>query len=526
MLIKAECGRILHSEEFLYCQKCQKVCSTHSANKEITCAFNPNKPEVSNLHAKKFFYAKNPNDKLCPICNLSIKDTDFPSEAADGTKIMISYLKCRSCLWTNLHQNETFDTFKLAKFCSELYKQHKIVREKDILDAIGFIQEKLSLTNKSLVRTFLKDEQDFGKMLYKATPIPENKLKEIWDETKLAVRTEEQKSKTLAKMFIQRNNHRLVEKTTPLYERKPDPNSASPLKDEEKKVEIEDTEKKEESDSDSSSDSEKKQTPEKSEIADNNDIESSTRSITNKIAGSGQLTPEDEANVLKKVQEIFKDNKTLFQKHPSTQPETIDEFLSSYKQRDVKINIFEQLPTKVFEGPDSLIAINAFLVPVLAKSCPTQGCKNGLIFYDKGSEFFTLKYSSTLSEFNPIFRISKFETQKLQDYNVLHFTLMNNCKFLCSISLSIEQEDSLNYRFPNEGLTFDHQQESLHKESQFYRIKFELEVRKKFTEDIKIKVRLNQSTQEPSNQSHKVDYQLIVRLGSEEHQDFYMQKHN
>ena len=84
-LVRADCGRIMPCENFLYCTKCQKVCSTFRTKKDISFYYNPHKVEVAAQNAKRNF-GKNPNEKLCPICNIYIKDTEYTIEKEDGKK--------------------------------------------------------------------------------------------------------------------------------------------------------------------------------------------------------------------------------------------------------------------------------------------------------------------------------------------------------------------------------------------------------------------------------------------------------
>ncbi len=180
-LVRADCGRTMPCENFLYCTKCQKVCSTFRTKKDISFYFNPHKVEVATQNTKRNF-GKNPNEKLCPICNIFIKDADYGIESPDGKKTIVSYFKCRYCLWNTLHYNLSYETVGLTKFTSELYRRHKLVREKDMADAITYVQERFNMTNRAIS---MEENHRLDRQAKIRGFQPSNdKQKEQWDQHK------------------------------------------------------------------------------------------------------------------------------------------------------------------------------------------------------------------------------------------------------------------------------------------------------------------------------------------------------
>jgi hypothetical protein len=222
----------------------------------------------------------------------------------------------------------------------------------------------------------------------------------------------------------------------------------------------------------------------------------------------------------KKVAEIFKDNEPLISKDIKLYDD-IDQFLDDYKPQDIKSNIFEHLPTKVFRGYDSLIAINSILIPIINKSCPVDTCKNGLVYYETSSESFNIKFHSGLSEYMPILRLHRVTPG--EKYTTYNFLMQNRTKYSCRVALKVPEGSSPSYRFKNGVLEVDQQLATSSKEGGSIRGNFDVEVLNGYFGDITLDVDINLVMQNTENLV--VRLQMVLQLGDEEVQKVYIAKY-
>ena len=202
----------------------------------------------------------------------------------------------------------------------------------------------------------------------------------------------------------------------------------------------------------------------------------------------------------------------------------IDEFLSDYHPQDIKTNIFEQLPTKVYRGYESLIAINSILVPVVNKTCPQDNCKNGLVYYEKGSETFTLKFHSDLSEYIPVITLQRVEKSTVGDnYTTFTFVLRNRSKYNARVIMKPDTQVSSLYKFKGDLQEIDQMLNTNEKEGGQTKTELSLEVRNDYYGNILIFTDINLIM--TNAESLVVHFDLILQLGDEESQKYYINRY-
>lgn len=516
-LIRSECGRTLPCENFLYCAKCQKVLSKYKAKKDISFYFNPQKIETVAQNTKRS-YGKNPDEKICPVCNIVVKDTDYAMEV-EGKKVVASYYKCKYCLWNTFHYNLNFESKGLSKFTTELYRRHKYAREVEIADSINYVQERLKMTNKSIFDAAYRKSKTRASVL---GYLEQKDRQSQWDAAMLYSKWNNSKSQTMSNVIEKEHGRRIKKHTIRIF-KNAQLEEELPIIDEKKEEEakpegeVEKPEEDSESSNSSPSQTEDSDLPTKS-IAET--LGDYMDSITNSPSRSDKDPNINMEEIEKKVGEIFKDNEPLLSKDYK-QIDSIDDFLNEYKPQDIKSNIFEQLPTKVFKGYESLIAISSTLIPIINKSCPVDTCKNGLVYYETSSESFNMKFHSGLSEYMPILRLHR--VQKEEQITTYNFVMRNRTKYNSRVILKVQESTSSNYRFKNGALEVDQQLSTSDKEGGSTKSNFDLEVTNGFYGDITMDVDINLVMQNTENLVVKL--QMILQLGDEEVQKVYVAKY-
>lgn len=536
LLVKGTCGRILPSEYFYYCVNCETLSSKFQVRKEISFFFNPTKVEIIN-HTSKVAFGKNPNEKLCPVCLIYITDENYTVEVAGSeekqTKIY-AYFKCKHCLWNTNHYNLSYETPKLNKFTLELYRKHKKARDDEINWALNFIQDKLNMTNRAIMH----EESIIDQTLFKRNNLHRNESLELssskgWDKNKLYARWEKEKSKTLSSQALKSGKEN-KDKYISLY----------PQQEETDESDKEDSKQEKEGENE-------KKIEEKTE--ENKEEDSSQVGPTLGLPPASapgkrrrSLLSESNLNELNidmkeieaKTNEIFKDNelimgelKTQEDQSQKVQIDNIDDFLNDYKPKEIFSNIYEHLPTKVFDGQSSLIAISSYIVPVMRKSCPVETCKNGLAYYEKSSEFFSLKFHSTLSEFTPIIRMTKVSrASSTNPKSTLTFSALNRSKGAYKLILRLEEDPSA-CTFGDGTDTFEAQLTT--KDGPNVKISFDLQVDFSLLQQVNFKVeiehtdrqaRMEGTEQDGTSSTFKVAYSAVMQFGDETEREAYLAK--
>lgn len=511
-LVRGECGRTLPCENFLYCAKCQKILSKYKAKKDISFYFNPQKIETVAQNTKRS-YGKNPDEKICPVCNIVIKDSDYAIDI-EGKKTLVSFYKCKFCLWNTLHYNLTFESKGINKFTTELYRRHKYAREIELADSISYVQEKLKMTNKSIFDAQFRARKARASMIGYLQP----KVKGPWDSGMLYEKWNNSKSQTLGVVASKEHSRRIKKNTIRIFRAGQVEEEIVEDKKEESQILDDEADKKSETESSKSSDSNEAAGLPKKNITD------VLADYIDGVSGSPTRLDKDPninmEEIEKKVNEIFKDNEPFISKE-YTQHESIDDFLNEYKTKDIKSNIFEQLPTKIYNGYDSLIAINSILIPIINKSCPIDTCKNGLVYYETSSESFNMKFHSGLSEYIPIFRLQKVKPG--EEFTSYNFLMRNRTKYSCRVIFKVPEKESTIYKFKNGALEFDQQLTTSDKEGGSTKANFEIEVQNGYFDDITLDVDINLVMQNTENLV--VKFQMILQLGDEEAQKIYVSRY-
>lgn len=513
-MIKGDCGRTMPCENFLFCSKCQKVISKYRAKKDISFYFNPQKLETVAQNTKRS-YGKNPDEKICPVCNIVVRDSEYTLEV-EGKKVNMSYYKCRYCLWNTLHYNLTFGSKGINKFTTELYRRHKTAREEEMGSAISYTLERLKMTNKAILNMQIRAKNP-RLSLIGIGHIMENRTKDQWNTEMLYSKWNHSKKQTISEVFLKEHGRRIRRHTVrhiPLVYTEDGENDVQEEVDEKK----EDADDKKDSDSSSSSskDSQGQGGLPKRAITD-----SLADYIDSMTASPSRSDPNlNFKEIDLKVKELFKDNE-LFLTKEVKKCETLDDFLNEYSPQDIKTNIFEQLPTKIFRGYESLIAINSLLIPIINKSCPVETCKNGLVYYETSSESFNMKFHSGLSEYMPILRLGRVTPG---DQSALYGMIMTNkTKYSCRVLLKIAEDKSAKYRFKDGSLEVDQNLATNEREGGAIKGYFEIDVRKGYFGDIVMGMEVNLVMQNAENLVVKHD--LIIQLGDEECQKIYIEKY-
>lgn len=425
--------------------------------------------------------------------------------------MLASYLKCKYCLWNTLHYNLVFDTKSISKFTTELYRRHKSAREAEMADALSYTQERLKMTNKSIFDAQFRAQKARASLVGYTEP----KTKSNWDIQKLYSKWINSKSQGLSEIFLKLHGRRIRKKNVRLF---------PVMMEEEEQIEESQApaKKVDEEDSDSDSSSSKGPNPEP-ELPPDKISETLTDYIDSMTSSPHRNEKDPNINLEEieaKVTEIFKDNEPLFSSERK-EADTIDDFLADYKVQDVKLNIFEQLPTKVFKGYESLIAIYSLLIPIINKSCPVENCRNGLVYYETSSESFNMKFNSGLSEFMPIIRLTK--VSKNEEKSVYSFLMRNRTKYNCRIVMRISEVASANYKFKDEALEFDQNLATSDKEGGTTKAAFDLELLPNYYGDIEMSMEINLVMKDAENLV--VRHDIIFQLGDEECQKEYLKKY-
>lgn len=515
-LVKGECGRTLPCENFLYCAKCQKVISKYKAKKDISFYFNPQKIETVAQNTKRS-YGKNPDEKICPVCNIVIKDSEYAVEV-EGKKSMVSYYKCKFCLWNTMHYNLNFESKGINKFTTELYRAHKLAREIEMSDSVFYVQDRLKMTNRSIFDAQYRATKARASMI----GVFDSKPKGPWDAGMLYDKWNNSKNQTLSQVFTKEHGRRIRKNTIRIF--KSDQIEEEIIEDKKDKPAAEDGIKLEENENNSDSEG-------SSGTDSQEDAGLPKRNITNALtdyldsigASPTRLDKDPNINIEeieKKVKEIFKDNDPFLTKE-STSCETVDDFLNDYKTQDIKTNIFEQLPTKVYKGYESLIAVNSILIPIINKSCPVDTCKNGLVYYETSSESFNMKFHSGLSEYMPILRLHRVTPGDASTN--FNFLMRNRTKYACRVQIRVPESSAANCKFKNGALEVDQQLNTSDKEGGTTKGSFDLEIAKGFYEDVALDVDINLVMHNTENLV--VKFQMILQLGDEEAQRSYISRY-
>lgn len=521
LLVKTDCGRKVPLTAAYYCTKCSKACSLQRTVKEIVSVINPNKPEMTAMPGKKFFYGKNQNEKVCPVCNISTRDMEIEVAAAPGsgeTSKKFHFTKCKHCFWSNLHHTAAFDSYAMNKLCVELYKAHKTSRENEIAEACALYMDRLSMTNKALMKLSLHNEQSALKLMYKNNMLlNEAKPKDTWDYTAFMQKTQLQKATSLADLFLADYGKRIAAKTVKLFREPPQEQPAGENAAVEKTPEQKKKEEQADDDSDSSSQGSQGQ-GEPSPVASSGLAE---QSPSQRLLGSEQKVNEQE--VQNRIQEIYRDNEPLFAEASASAAATLEDFLASYRPQDLKMNLFEQLPTKVYRGNESLIPLNSSLQPITNKYCMTKGCRNGLVFIDKALDNFKYNFNSSLAVFVPFLRISAVHKTLTPGFNSCFFSVVAKDQNPSCFKLLIDESDLHSFRFAGGLATFEVRFNSPQetKSPAINRGKFVLEVARGLCKEVRLGVAIQTVHQGLEVQ---VDFPLLLDLGDEEAQRAYLDK--
>ncbi len=520
LLVKTECGRKVPLTAAYYCTKCNKPCSLQRTTKEIVSVINPNKPEMTSLPGKKFFYGKNQNEKVCPVCNIGMRDMEIEVAPAPGStdpREKFHFTKCKHCFWSNVHHTSGLNSYAMNKLCIELYKAHKTSREEEIAEACTLYMDRLSMTNKALMKLSLHNEQSALKLMYKNNMLlNEAKPKDHWDFSAFQEKTVQQKATTLADLFLDTYGKRLADKTVKLFRDSPKEQPAAEQPPAEAEKTPEPKKKEDASDDDSDSSSQKSQEPAQTSASGLAD-----QSPSQRLLGSEQKVNEEE--ILRRIQEIYRDNDALLG-GPASPAASLDEFLASYKPQDLKVNLFENLPTKVFRGNDSLIPLNSSLFPITNKFCMDRSCKNGLVFIDKVLDNFKYNFNSSLAVFVPFVRVSAIHKSLVAGWTSFFFSLIAKDQNPSSIKLLIRDADLPSYRFAGGLASFEARFNSPQEGAPgVTRSKFVLEVVRGFAREVRIDAAIQTVHQGLGVQ---VDFPLIVDLGDEDAQQVYLDRLN
>lgn len=533
-LIKDQHGMTAPCDNFYYCTTCQEICSVQRAKKEINILYNPYKVELSTqAGALKANYGKNPNEKLCPICNIYIQEAEYATEGKEGPdgkpeKVVVFYYKCRFCLWNTLHFNIHLEKTNLVRLASELSKRHKLVREQETTDSLMYIMSGLKMTNQALEQEEHRHSKQMSKTIAFGSSLntKDDKNKNVWDVHQLYSKFNMNKTRTLGDDFKHDHGRRINKFSSLLYqktEEQPNPvspggkntNPETPTKDENTEDNKNDVSNFIEDDSNMSVLGNKQITDTIGQMIGN---------MMDTMPSPEKSTHEDPVNkaeVERNVIQIFKDGRRIMDSEADA-ANNMDTFLTSYKQQRIFTNIFEQLPTKVYDGYESLIPLDSTLVPIINKSCATDLCKNGLIYYDKGSEAFTLKFHCELSEYIPVLRLSKIRVNTPPDYSTFRFTLWNKSKYNTRVHYTLPQDSSQMYRFADNQKEFDHMLVTSEKDGETSTL-FDIEVLNSYAGDILLNVESHLFMQGTDNLM--VRYQMIFQLGDEEAKKSYFSRY-
>ena len=524
LLVKTDCGRKVPLTSAYYCTKCCKPCSLQRTVKEIVSVINPNKPEMIAMPGKKFFYGKNQNEKVCPVCNISMRDLEIEVAAAPGSgepAKKFHFTKCKHCFWSNLQHTASLDSYAMNKLCVELYKAHKTSRENEIAEACALYLDRLSMTNKVLLKLSVHNEQSALKLMYKNNMLLNDaKPKDVWDSSAFQLKTRRQKTTTLADLFLADYGKRLADKTVKLF-RDPPPQLQQPADEDGAAVEKTPEQKKDaDEDEESDSGSEQSQGAGPAEASPLATSEFAEQSPSQRLLGSEQKVNEQE--VQNRVQEVYRDNEPLFAES-GVSAGSLEEFLSGYRAQDLKMNLFEQLPTKVFRGNESLIPLNSSLQAITSKYCSSSGCKNGLVFISKELDSFKYSFNSSLAVFVPFLRVAAVHKTLAPGFNSFAFNVIAKDQNPATFKLLVAEQHLQRFRFAGGLASFEAKFNAPQEPGSraVNRAKFVLEVERGYRGEVRLEtaiktVHLGLDVQ--------VDFPLLLDLGDEEAQRAYLDK--
>jgi hypothetical protein len=472
------------------------------------------------MPGKKFFYGKNQNEKVCPVCNISTRDLEIEVAAPPGSNEpskKFHFTKCKHCFWSNVHHTSSLESYAMNKLCIELYKAHKTSRENEIAEACVLYMDRLSMTNKALMKLSLHNEQSAFKLMYKNNMLlNEAKTKDTWDSSALQQKTELQKNTNLSDLFLETYGKRLSEKTVKLYRQAPEAQAADGAQ-----VEKTPEPKKKDGAEDEDSDSSSQKSQEEPSPATASAV--AEQSPSQRLLGSEQKVNEQEIQT--RIKEIYRDNEDLFSSEEKPAAATMEEFLGSYRPQDLKMNLFENLPTKVFRGNESLIPLNSSLYPITNKFCMTKNCRNGLVFIDKILDNFKYTFNSSLAVFVPFIRIGSIQKTLAPGFNSFFFNVIAKDQNPSSFKLQAAEESLESYRFAGglAGFEIKFNTPLENGGPAVNRAKFVLEVARGFCKEVRLAACIRTVQQ---GQAVQVDFPLIVELGDEETQRVYLDKFN
>lgn len=515
VLFKAECGRVLNSEKLTYCEKCMEVYSSTRCRKDPASLFDPYKVEVV-ISGNKLNFGKNTNEKVCPVCCLILKDSEF---SIDKTKY--HYLQCKFCLWNTLNYNFINDSPTLYKFANALYKRHQKERETEMGVVMDYIRQKFNLSNKVLALKEQKLERAQGKGVYINLLGADTKNKEIWTSAKLYAVLEKLRTTSLGSQAIEKDGARLAGHTR-LYPSETGTEITSNVVTEEEVIKDKDAKDDgEEEDSGSeSSGSKQDETAEtsKSDAPKTGDPSSPSKNISSMVQ-SGFLDSEVDVRVNK----AFVDNPFLFNSDKSRNFETVEEFIASSKSDNVNSTIFEQLPTKIFRGADSFIPIHSILIPQNNKFCPKSDCRNGMVYYDKGSEAFTIKYSTEFSKYFPTLKIQRAEANNPAGFNSFTVSMRNKTKYSQKLHFRVPDTNASKYRFKGGETEFEFLLSTSETEGGKMSTDLTFEVAHNYTQDIVIPAEVNLIME--GAEALTVKTEMVLQFGDLEEQRHILEKY-
>lgn len=501
VMFRAECGRILSSEKLTYCEKCMEVYSNTRCRKDPAILFDPLKVETI-MSGPKFNHGKNANEKVCPICMLILKDVDFKVEQK-----AFHYLQCKYCLWNTLNHNFIHDSGTLYKFANSLYKRHKQERENELNTAVDYIRQKFNLSNKVLALKEQKAERAQGRATYNVLGA-ESKTKQVWTTAKLYALLENLQKSSLGEEAVQRDSSKLNSHSR-LFPR-------DSTESESKQKSDVDEDKDEKSDCKSKSSDSDSSDAEKDETAETSKPESRAESgLSPTKLGSGAVSlSAADAEVEGFVSKVFVDNPFLFSSEKSTDFDSIDDFIANSKSQNINSNIFEQSPTKVFRGPESYISIHSVLIPQNNKFCPKPDCKNGLVYYDKGSDSFAIKYSTEFSKYFPTLKMHSTEANIPSGFNTITLSMRNKTKYSQKLLFKVPESKLSAYRFKDGEKEYEYLLSASENDGGKMVTNLTLEVAKHHHEDVTLQVEVNLIME--GAEALTVKTEMILQFGDEE----------
>ena len=473
------------------------VYSNTRCRKDPASLFDPLKVEVI-ISGPKFNHGKNSNEKVCPICMLILKDTDFKVDQK-----AYHYLQCKYCLWNTLNHNFIHDSATLYKFANSLYKRHKQERENELNTAVDYIRQKFNLSNKALALKEQKSERAQGRATYNVLGV-ETKAKEVWTTAKLYALFDSLQASSLGDQALERDGSKLTSHSR-LFPK----DSTAEIKVQEKP---QDEEKAEGSDDESKSSDSNSSAGEKDAPAETSKPET-VMSPSKLVASSVPLSAAD-AEVEGFVSKVFVDNPFLLSTEQPRDFDSIDDFISNSKSQNINSNIFEQLPTKVFRGPESYISIHSVLIPQNNKFCPKPDCKNGLVYYDKGSDSFAIKYSTEFSKYFPTLKMHSAEANTPAGFNSFTVTMRNKTKYSQKLLFRVPEKKLGMYQFKDGEKEYEYLLTASENDGGKMVTNLTLEVAKHYYEDVNILVEVNLIME--GAEALTVKTEMILQFGDED----------